>query len=125
MTNIENLLYTEDHEWLKQKDDLCWVGVTDFAQKQLGDVVYVELPEVGETFDKGDEFGTIESVKAVSELYMPMGGEIIEINEALDDSPELLNEDSYNEGWLIKFRANNPEELEELLNFETYRETTS
>ena len=121
---MKNLLYTEEHEWIKKDNDLFCIGITDFAQKELGEIVYVELPEVGDTFDKGDEFGSIETVKAVSELYIPITGEVIEINENLDDSPELVNEDCYDTGWLITIKADNLDELNDLLSWEAYQEIT-
>lgn len=97
-------LYTTEHEWVRVEEDSCIIGITEFAQKQLGDVVFVELPTVGQTFAGGDELGTIESVKAVAEFYAPVGGEVIEINNAVVDDPELLNDDPHGEGWLVKLR---------------------
>jgi len=110
----EDVRYTDDHEWAKQNGDAVRIGISDYAQDQLGDIVFVELPEVGDSFDKGEEFGTVESVKAVSELYMPMSGEITAINEALADEPELVNSDPYNGGWMIEVKANDAAELEAL-----------
>ncbi len=107
--------YAKTHEWARKEGDLIVCGITDHAQEELSDVVYVELPEVGDEFDRGESFGVVESVKAASDLYMPMGGEIVEVNSALDDSPELVNEDPYGEGWMIKFRPSDPGEWEELL----------
>jgi glycine cleavage system H protein len=101
----EELQYTRSHEWVRTEDDTATIGITDHAQDELGDVVFVELPEVGATFDAGDSFGTIESVKAVSDLYTPVGGEVVEVNEALNDSPEKVNEDPYGDGWIIKLRV--------------------
>ncbi|MDP8949848.1 MAG: glycine cleavage system protein GcvH [Actinomycetota bacterium] len=101
----EELQYTKSHEWVRTEGDTATIGITDHAQEELGDIVYVELPEQGETFDAGDSFGTIESVKAVSDLYTPVGGEVVEVNEALDDSPENINEDPYGEGWIVKLRV--------------------
>jgi glycine cleavage system H protein len=101
----EELQYTRSHEWVRTEDDAATIGITDHAQDELGDVVFVELPEVGATFDAGDSFGTIESVKAVSDLYTPVGGEVVEVNEALNDSPEKVNEDPYGDGWIIKLRV--------------------
>jgi glycine cleavage system H protein len=101
----EELQYTRSHEWVRTEDDTATIGITDHAQDELGDVVFVELPEVGATFDAGDSFGTIESVKAVSDLYTPVGGEVVEVNEALNDSPEKVNDDPYGDGWIIKLRV--------------------
>ena len=98
-------LYTKEHEWVRIEDDFCVIGITEFAQRQLGDVVFVELPDVGQAFAAGDELGTIESVKAVAEIYAPVGGEVIQINTAVGDDPELLNDDPHGEGWLVKGKA--------------------
>ena len=102
MSVPEELQYTRSHEWVRTEGDTATIGITDHAQDELGDIVFVELPEVGATFDAGDSFGTVESVKAVSDLYTPVGGEVVEVNEALDDSPEKINEDPYGEGWIVK-----------------------
>ena len=110
----EDVRYTDDHEWAKQNGDAVRIGISDYAQDQLGDIVFVELPEVGDTFAKGEEFGTVESVKAVSELYMPMGGEITAINEALEDEPERVNNEPYGGGWMIEIKASDIKELEAL-----------
>ena len=110
----EDVRYTDDHEWAKVSGDVVRVGISDYAQDQLGDIVFVELPDVGETFEAGDEFGTLESVKAVSELYIPVGGEVIAVNTELEDTPELLNQDPYS-GWIIEVKPDNSEELESLL----------
>jgi glycine cleavage system H protein len=101
----EELQYTRSHEWVRTEGDTATIGITDHAQDELGDVVFVELPEVGATFDVGDPFGTVESVKAVSDLYTPVGGEVTEVNEALNDQPERINEDPYGEGWMVKLRV--------------------
>jgi glycine cleavage system H protein len=101
----EELQYTRSHEWVRTEGDTATVGITDHAQEELGDIVYIELPEEGATFEAGEPFGTVESVKAVSDLYTPVGGEVVEVNETLDDSPEKINEDPYGEGWLIKLRV--------------------
>jgi glycine cleavage system H protein len=101
----EELQYTKSHEWVRTEGDTATIGITDHAQEELGDIVYVELPEQGATFEAGDSFGTVESVKAVSDLYTPVGGEVVEINETLDDSPEKINENPYREGWIVKFRV--------------------
>ena len=115
----EDLSYTKDHEWAKTEGDIILVGITDYAQDQLGDIVFVEMPEVGDTFQAGDEFGTLESVKAVSELYLPLRGEIVEVNEDLDDSPELINQDPY-KGWIVKVKPENMAEMESLLDRDGY-----
>ena len=118
----ENLSYAEDHEWVLKQDDTVKIGISDYAQDQLGDIVFVEFPEVGESFNKGDEFGTVESVKAVSELYMPISGEITGINKSLEDSPELVNTAPYDDGWMIEIQPGNPEELHHLLDQKAYLE---
>ena len=115
-------LYTKEHEWVRVEDDLCVIGITNFAQHELGEVVFVELPEVGQVFDANDEIGTIESVKAVAEIYTPVAGEIIEINEAVVDDPELLNDDPHTEGWLVKIRFSSAGDLQGLMNAEEYEE---
>ncbi|MBW1649478.1 MAG: glycine cleavage system protein GcvH [Deltaproteobacteria bacterium] len=119
--NIEdNLLYAEDHEWVKQEGENAVIGISDYAQDRLGDLVFVELPEIGSVFDKGDEFGSIESVKAVSDLYMPIGGEIIEINESLADTPENVNNSPYEKGWMIKIKIMDSAQLKSLMDKDTY-----
>ena len=118
----EDVRYTDDHEWAKQNGDVVRMGISDYAQDQLGDIVFVELPEVGSSFDKGDEFGTVESVKAVSELYMPIGGEVTAINEALADAPELVNSDPYGGGWMMEIKASDPAEPEALKSRADYLE---
>jgi len=110
----EDVRYTDDHEWAKDKGGTIRIGISDYAQDQLGDIVFVELPEVGSTFEKGEEFGTVESVKAVSELYMPMGGEVTAINENLADEPELVNSDPYKGGWMMEIKASDPAEMDAL-----------
>ena len=105
MSVPEELQYTKSHEWVRTEGDTATIGITDHAQEELGDIVFVELPEEGATFDVGDAFGTVESVKAVSDLYAPVGGEVVEVNEALDESPEKINEDPYGEGWIVKLRV--------------------
>jgi glycine cleavage system H protein len=117
----EELRYTEDHEWVTTGGETLKIGVSDYAQDQLGDIVFVEVPEVGDSFEKGDEFGTLESVKAVSELYLPVGGEIVAVNEALEDSPELINEDPY-ANWIVEIKPADSTELDQLLTVEAYRE---
>lgn len=117
--------YQESHEWARQEGDLIVCGITDHAQDSLSDVVFVDLPAVGDTFEKGDVFGVVESVKAASDLYMPMGGEIVEINEALDDEPEQVNEDPFGAGWMIKFKPSNPAEWDGLLSGEDYEKVAA
>ncbi|MEE4243622.1 MAG: glycine cleavage system protein GcvH [Desulfopila sp.] len=111
--------YTEDHEWAMEDGDRIKIGISDYAQDQLGDIVFVELPEVGDEFEKGDEFGSLESVKAVSELYLPVGGTITAVNESLEDEPELLNLDP-NENWLVEIEPSDISELDDLLSSATY-----
>jgi glycine cleavage system H protein len=111
----DNLYYTKDHEWTKISNDEVTVGVTDYAQSELGDIVYLELPEVGSKVSQGESFGTIEAVKAVSDLFAPISGEIIAVNNKLSDSPEVINSDPYGEGWMIKIKLENPDEVNELL----------
>jgi len=115
-------LYTREHEWVRVEDDICVLGITEFAQAELGEVVFVELPEVGQVFDSGDELGTIESVKAVAEIYTPVAGEVIEVNESVSDDPELLNEDPHGEGWLIKIRFSSASDLKDLMKADQYEE---
>ena len=114
------VLYQKSHEWIRVDGDEAVIGISDYAQSELNDVVYVELPEVGDTLDKGDEFGSVESVKAASELYMPAGGEIIAVNEALEDTPELVNSSPYADGWLVKLRPTDPQTLDELMDADAY-----
>lgn len=115
------LKYTEDHEWIRVDGEIATVGVTDFAQGELGDVVFVEIETEGEDLNKGDTFGTVEAVKTVSDLFMPVGGEITEVNEALADEPELVNKDAYGKGWMVKIKMSNLSELDELLSAEDYQ----
>nr|WP_207683684.1 glycine cleavage system protein GcvH [Desulfonema magnum] len=110
----DGLRYTDDHEWAKSDGDKVKIGITDYAQDQLGDIVFVELPELGETFAKGEEFGTVESVKAVSEIYMPVSGEVVSINEELADAPEQVNEDPYGRGWMIEIISDDSAEMDSL-----------
>ncbi|MBW1837317.1 MAG: glycine cleavage system protein GcvH [Deltaproteobacteria bacterium] len=114
--------YTEDHEYVRPEDDRVRVGITDYAQDQLGDIVFVELPQEGDTFEKGQEFGTVESVKAVSELYMPISGEILAVNTTLAEQPETVNTDPYNDGWMIEVKPDNPIELDALMSKNAYLE---
>lgn len=123
MTSIPNdILCTKSHEYFLPEGDTAKIGITDFAVEQLGDVVFIELPEIGSTFSKGEVFGTIESVKAASELYMPVGGKIVEINERLTTEPELINEDTYGNGWLIKINEYDSTELSEAMGYKEYKE---
>ncbi len=118
----EDVRYTKDHEWARPQGDNVTVGITDFAQDQLGDIVFVELPEAGDSFAAGDEFGTVESVKAVSELYMPLGGEIVAINEALEEAPELVNNAPYDKGWMLEVKLADPAEIDQLMDRAAYLE---
>ena len=118
----EDVRYSESHEWVKAAGDTAKLGITDYAQDQLGDVVFVELPEEGAEFEKGEVFGCVESVKAVSDLFLPVGGAVAEVNRALEGSPQLVNENSYEEGWMIAVAPNAPAELEELLSHADYLE---
>ena len=111
MSVPQDLQYTKSHEWVRQEGDTATIGITDHAQDELGDVVFVELPSEGDTFDAGDSFGTVESVKAVSDLYAPVGGEVIEVNSALEDAPEQINEDPYGEGWIVRLRTSGEVDL--------------
>lgn len=118
----EDVRYAESHEWAKQEGDRVKMGISDYAQDQLGDIVFVELPEVGSSFGKGEEFGTVESVKAVSELYMPVGGEITAVNQDLEGQPELVNKDPYGDGWIIEIRPGDQAEMESLMDKDAYLE---
>lgn len=117
-----NCKYDQEHEWVRVEGDEAIIGISDYAQDQLSDVVYVELPEVGDTFDKGDIFAVVESVKAASDVYMPISGDILEINEALEDSPELVNEDPFGEAWFVRVSMADPGELDELMDVDEYKE---
>jgi len=119
---VNELKYTSTHEWIKLEDDLAIIGITDFAQSQLGDIVYVELPSVGEFFEKGQNLGEIESVKAVGEIIMPLTGEIVEINDAIANNPELLNSSPYGDGWLIKIKISSSSEINRLFSVGDYQE---
>ena len=118
----ENLKYSKEHEWMAVEGDTVTVGITDYAQGELGDVVFVELPGVGDTFEIQDAFGTIEAVKAVSDLYCPVPGEVVEINESLEDAPETVNSDPYGKGWMIKIKVDNIAQLDDLLDADAYKE---
>jgi glycine cleavage system H protein len=118
----EENLYTKDHEWVNVQGDLATVGITEYAQRELGDVVYVDLPEVGDIFEASDPFGSVESVKAVSEVFCPLSGEIVEVNSKLEQTPELVNQSPHQKAWMIRLRVSNPDELDELLSAEEYEE---
>jgi len=121
-----DLRYAESHEWVNQEEDgVVRVGITDHAQNQLGDLVFVELPEEGDTFSRGDAAAVVESVKAASDIYAPVSGEIVEVNKALEDSPEIVNNDPYNDGWLFSIRMEDPSELDDLLDASGYEEQAS
>ena len=113
-------LYSEEHEWVRVEDDVCVIGITQYAQKELGEVVFVELPEVGQVFDTHDELGTIESVKAVAEVYTPVAGEVVEINDGVVEDPELINDDPHGDGWLVKVRFSSSDDLQKLMDAEKY-----
>lgn len=117
----DNLLYTKDHEWIRTEGDTGIVGITDFAQGELGDVVFVEIETIGEILQKGEVFGTIEAVKTVTDMFMPVGGEVLEINASLESSPDLVNKDPYGEGWMIKIKITDPSESASLLTAEQYK----
>lgn len=126
MKNPENLKYTPEHEWIRDNGDgTATVGITDFAQGELGDIVFVELEEVGFACDQDESFGTVEAVKTVSELFAPVSGEITEINQQLEDAPELVNDDPYGDGWMVKMSMDDPSEFEDLMSAEEYAEITT
>lgn len=116
-----DLKYTNDHEWIRVEGDTAYVGITDYAQSELGEIVYVDITTEGETLDKEEAFGSIEAVKTVSDLFMPVGGEVLDINRDLEDKPELVNEDPYGAGWLVKIKVLDPAELDELLSADDYQ----
>ena len=116
----ENLKYTNDHEWVKKDGDNVYIGITDYAQKELGDIVFVEIETEGESLQKGDTFGTIEAVKTVSDMYMPISGEVLEVNSKLEDQPEIVNSDAYGDGWMIKISIADEAELDKLISAEEY-----
>ena len=125
MANVpEDLHYSKDHEWIRVEGDIGTIGITDHAQDSLGDVVYVELPKAGESFAAHESFGSVESVKAVSEIFTPVGGEVTEVNESLQDEPEKVNTDPYGEGWMIRVRMSNPGEVDSLLSAAEYEDFT-
>lgn len=116
-----NVKYTNEHEWIRLEGEEAYVGITDYAQTQLGDIVFVDVPTEGETLEKGETFGSIEVVKTVSDLFLPIGGEILEVNPALEENPELVNKDPYGEGWIIRIKPTDVSEAEELLDAEAYK----
>lgn len=116
----ENLKYTKDHEWLRLEGNEAFVGITDYAQEELGDIVFIEIETEGERLDKGEVFGTIEAVKTVSDLFLPIGGEVLEVNPKLEDTPEVVNKDPYGEGWLIKIKVQDTTETDELMDVKKY-----
>ncbi len=120
MNAPDDLLYSKEHEWILNENDVATLGITDHAQKELGDVVFVDLPEVGATFDANQAFGSVESVKAVSEVYLPVSGEVVETNESLLDAPEKINDSPYEEGWIIRIRLGDPSQLEALMSSQEY-----
>jgi glycine cleavage system H protein len=115
-----NLKYTKDHEWVRVEGDVAVIGITDFAQQELGDIVYVEIETVGETLEKEEVFGSVEAVKTVSDLFMPLSGEVLELNENLDANPELVNTDPFNDGWMVKVKISDQSELDDLLDSDAY-----
>lgn len=117
----ENIKYTSEHEWIRLEGDVAFVGITDYAQDQLGDIVFVDIQTVGETLNAGDVFGTIEVVKTISDIFLPVGGEVLEQNEALADQPELVNQDPYGEGWLVKIKPAADADFDSLLSAEDYK----
>ena len=117
----ENLKYTKEHEWVRVEGDFAYVGITDYAQDELSDIVYVELPQVGKSISKGDVITTLEAVKTVADVYSPVSGEIVEVNEKLADEPGLVNQDPYGEGWIVKIKLSKPEELNDLMSAEEYK----
>ena len=117
----QNLKYTSEHEWIRVEGDMAYVGITDYAQEQLGDIVFVDIPTVGETLEANEVFGTIEVVKTISDIFLPVAGEVLEQNEALEENPELVNKDPYGEGWLIKIKPTNLADIADLLDAEGYK----
>ncbi|MEM1326362.1 MAG: glycine cleavage system protein GcvH [Bacteroidota bacterium] len=118
-----DLKYTKDHEWVRVADDgTAYIGITDFAQSELGELVYIDVDTVGDTIDEGDEFGAVEAVKTTSDLFMPASGEILEFNEELEDAPELINEDPYGKGWIVKVKLTEPDQVGALLDADAYQE---
>ncbi len=118
----DDVRYAETHEWAREEEDTVIAGINDYAQDQLGDIVFVELPDLGDTFEKGEEFGTLESVKAVSEIFMPVSGKIVAVNDALSEEPELINQEPYNSGWLVEIEPDDPDEMHSLMTSTEYLE---
>ena len=116
-----NLKYTNEHEWIKVENNIATVGITDFAQSELGDIVFLELPNVGDVFDKNDVFGTVEAVKTLADLYLPVSGKIVDINSSLEDVPESINKDPYDKGWIVKIQLKDSKEVESLLSYNDYK----
>ena len=125
MNFLQNLKYTNEHEWIRVEGDIAYVGITDYAQEQLGDIVFVDIPTVGETLEAGETFGTIEVVKTISDLFLPVAGEVLEQNEALEENPELVNKEPYGEGWLIKVKPTDIKAVEDQLDAEAYKEVVN
>lgn len=121
MSILENLLYTEDHEWIRVEGDEAFIGITDFAQKELGDIVFVEVETVDEELGQGEAFGTIEAVKTVSDMFMPLSGTVLELNPLVEDEPEIINKDPYGDGWIVKIKLNDSSELDNLLDVAAYK----
>ena len=121
----ENLLYTKEHEWIKIEDNTATIGITDYAQSELGDIVFLEFPNIGDKFEQNDIFGTIEAVKTLADLYIPVGGEIVENNDELDSNPELINSSPYDEGWIVKISLTNTDDVKSLLNAADYKSLIS
>lgn len=121
MSVLENLKYTKDHEWIRVEGDDAYIGITEFAQGELGDIVFVEVETEGESLDKEEAFGTIEAVKTVSDLFMPISGEVVEFNAELEDAPELINSDPFDKGWIIKVKMADASELDQLMNADDYK----
>ena len=117
----ENLKYSKDHEWIRVEGDVAYIGITDFAQGELGDIVFIDVDTEGEELGRDEVFGSVEAVKTVSDLYLPVAGEILEVNDGLEDAPEYVNEDPYGKGWMVKIRVSNPTELEELMDVAAYQ----
>tara|TARA_B100000287_G_scaffold272517_1_gene256660 strand:- start:6049 stop:6423 length:375 start_codon:yes stop_codon:yes gene_type:complete len=122
--NLKNLKFTKDHEWVRLENDIAYVGITDFAQGELGDIVYIEIETLNEKIEMGDVFGTVEAVKTVSDLFMPITGDILEINDKLESEPELVNTDPYGDGWMVKIKYDDTSQIEELLDLDGYESIT-
>jgi glycine cleavage system H protein len=121
MSNPTNLKYTKDHEWIRLEGDVAYIGITDYAESELGEIIFVEVETIGETLNEGEVFGTVEAVKTVSEMFMPVGGEVLEYNEELTEKPELVNEDPYGKGWIIKIALSDASQIDELLSADDYQ----